>query len=57
MSTPAVVDGYLVVIEFEERLDSRDWPSTAPVPAPNVKGPSVTGIVPLVPWQCGQSLS
>lgn len=41
MSVPAAADGYRVAIEFEERLDSREWPLHAPDPAPKVRGPSV----------------
>jgi hypothetical protein len=41
MSAQAAGTDYLVAIEFEERLDSREWPSLAPKPAPKVKGPSV----------------
>ena len=41
MSMPAASDGYLIAIEFEERLDSREYYGAAPVPATKVKGPSV----------------
>ena len=41
MTTPAAREGYFIAIEFEERLDSREWPGTAPNPAPSVMGPSV----------------
>ncbi len=41
MTAPAARSGYVVAIEFEERLDSRYWPGTAPDPAPDVRGPSV----------------
>jgi hypothetical protein len=41
MTAPAARGGYLIAIEFEERLDSRYWPGRAPYPAPDVMGPSV----------------
>jgi len=41
MTKTAARPGYLIAIEFEERLDSRAYHGPAPVPAPKVKGPSV----------------
>lgn len=41
MTTSAARGGYLIAIEFEERLDSRYWPGLAPDPAPDVMGPSM----------------